>query len=220
MNNDTLSPAQMDNDTLSPAQMDKHLFLVYLLLFEPKTDVSEKTLEPILHQLYDLRRVIPDVMTVRIQKNILLTQPRYACVINYANTQALDQLLNHLAYKAASTAVHQVSQSVTEFATKLGYFYAPREGISIRLNTPKEERLKKTVEERLKLVVRDELHLAEQHVILDASWVTDLDADVMDIVALIDAIEDEFEISIKDEDMQKLVTTRDVLNFLAQKGIQ
>jgi acyl carrier protein len=51
-----------------------------------------------------------------------------------------------------------------------------------------------------------------------APWVEDLDADSLDLVELVVAIEDEFQVEIPDEDTQNMVTIRDAEVWLAKNG--
>ncbi|MGH2496505.1 MAG: phosphopantetheine-binding protein [Ktedonobacteraceae bacterium] len=59
--------------------------------------------------------------------------------------------------------------------------------------------------------------MAERHVTPDASWVDDLDADSLDLVELIIAIEDEFDVQIRDEKAEKMVRTKDAEAWLAEE---
>ncbi len=82
-----------------------------------------------------------------------------------------------------------------------------------------------TVFERLKKIVVDQLGVEDEQVVLEASFVDDLNADSLDLVELTMAIEEEFsddnrEIRISDEDAEKLVTVKDALNYIKELGIE
>ncbi len=70
------------------------------------------------------------------------------------------------------------------------------------------------VEEKVKKIICDQLNVSEEEVVLDASFVDDLGADSLDQVELIMAIEEEFDISIPDEDAEKIRTVQDAVSYI------
>lgn len=82
-----------------------------------------------------------------------------------------------------------------------------------------------TVFERVKKVVVVQLGVDEAQVTLEASFVEDLNADSLDLVELIMALEEEFSqggtrFEIADEDAEKIVTVQDALRYIQEKGAQ
>ncbi len=82
-----------------------------------------------------------------------------------------------------------------------------------------------TVFERLKKVVVEQLGVEENQVVPTASFVDDLNADSLDLVELIMAIEEEFgtpqnKLDIPDEDAEKIVVVQDVIDYLHDRGIE
>ncbi|MFQ5875967.1 MAG: acyl carrier protein [Dehalococcoidia bacterium] len=82
-----------------------------------------------------------------------------------------------------------------------------------------------TVFERLKRIIIDQLGVEEEQVVLSASFVDDLNADSLDLVELVMAIEEEFSddnrrIQISDEDAEKLRTVQDALDYIKELGIE
>ena len=71
-----------------------------------------------------------------------------------------------------------------------------------------------TVEEKVKKIICDQLNVPEEEVVLGASFVDDLGADSLDQVELIMAIEEEFDISIPDEDAEKIRTVQDAVSYI------
>lgn len=67
-------------------------------------------------------------------------------------------------------------------------------------------------------LVADKLGVEAEEVTLDASFTEDLGADSLDIVELIMALEDEFNITIPEEDAEKIVTVEDVVNYIKEKA--
>lgn len=88
----------------------------------------------------------------------------------------------------------------------------------VRQATSSAERQQKTVA-GLRLAVRDQLKVAERDVLPRAAWVEALEADSLDLVELIMAIEDEFGVQIPDEDAEKIVMIRDAEAWLAKRGM-
>ena len=73
--------------------------------------------------------------------------------------------------------------------------------------------------EKVKEIVIDRLGVTEDTVTNEASFVDDLGADSLDIVELVMALEEEFEIEIPDEDAEKVVTVGDVVEYLKDKAV-
>lgn len=82
-----------------------------------------------------------------------------------------------------------------------------------------------TVYERLKKIIIDQLGVEEEQVVLSASFVDDLNADSLDLVEIVMAMEDEFsddnrKIQIPDEDAEKLITVQDAIDYIKELGIE
>lgn len=76
-----------------------------------------------------------------------------------------------------------------------------------------------SVEEKIKKIISEQLDVPEEDVVPNASFVDDLGADSLDQVELIMAMEEEFNVSIPDEDAEKIVTVKDAIAYI-QKAIQ
>ena len=68
--------------------------------------------------------------------------------------------------------------------------------------------------ERVKKVIIEQLGVAENAVTSEASFLDDLSADSLDIVELVMALEEEFDIEIPDEDAEKVTTVGDVVEYI------
>jgi acyl carrier protein len=73
-----------------------------------------------------------------------------------------------------------------------------------------------SIEERVKKIICEQLDVEEKDVIPKASFVDDLGADSLDQVELIMAMEEEFGISIPDEDAEKIGTVQDAMDYVAK----
>ncbi len=68
--------------------------------------------------------------------------------------------------------------------------------------------------ERVKKIIIEQLGVTEASVTMEASFIDDLGADSLDIVELVMALEEEFDLEIKDEDDEKVVTVGDVVEYI------
>ena len=68
--------------------------------------------------------------------------------------------------------------------------------------------------DRIKKIIIDQLGIEEGKISIESSFIDDLGADSLDIVELIMALEEEFDIEIPDEDAEKIKTVGDAVNYL------
>ncbi len=68
--------------------------------------------------------------------------------------------------------------------------------------------------DKLKTMVADRLHVSEDEITPDSKFVEDLNADSLEVVELVMALEDEFGVSIPDEDAEQMVTVKDAMDYL------
>ncbi len=68
--------------------------------------------------------------------------------------------------------------------------------------------------EKVKGIIVEQLGVAETAVVKEASFIDDLGADSLDIVELIMALEEEFDMEIPDADAEKIVTVGDVVDYI------
>jgi len=71
--------------------------------------------------------------------------------------------------------------------------------------------------EKVKNIIVEQLGVAEASVTMDASFIDDLGADSLDIVELVMALEQEFELEIPDSDAEKVVIVQDVVDYIKDK---
>jgi acyl carrier protein len=69
--------------------------------------------------------------------------------------------------------------------------------------------------EKVKTVVVDQLNVEEPEVTDEASFIDDLGADSLGIVELVMALEEEFGISIPDEDAEGIKTVGDAVSYIS-----
>ena len=74
--------------------------------------------------------------------------------------------------------------------------------------------------EKLIEIVAEQLHVEETEVKPETDFKEDLRADSLDLVELVMALEEEYDVEIPTEDLEKLTTVQAVLDYLKQKGIE
>ncbi len=73
------------------------------------------------------------------------------------------------------------------------------------------------VAEKVKQIIVEQLGVDESQVDSNASFVDDLGADSLDIVELVMAFEEAFELEIPDEDAEKITTVKDAVDYIEGK---
>jgi acyl carrier protein len=68
--------------------------------------------------------------------------------------------------------------------------------------------------DEVKEVVVEQLNVNPDEVTLEADFVEDLGADSLDVVELVMALEEKFEIEIPDEDAENIKTVKDVVDYI------
>ena len=74
--------------------------------------------------------------------------------------------------------------------------------------------------EKVKEVIIEKLNADGVEITESTNFKDDLNADSLDLFELVMALEDEFGIEIPSEELEKLVTVGDVLDYLKDKGIE
>lgn len=71
-----------------------------------------------------------------------------------------------------------------------------------------------SIEERVREIISEQLNVSKDEVVPDASFTDDLGADSLDLVELVMALEEEFEIEVSDEDAEKIRKVKDVFDYI------
>ncbi len=75
-----------------------------------------------------------------------------------------------------------------------------------------------SIQPRIHKIIEEQLGVDSERVKSEASFIDDLGADSLDIVELVMAMEEEFDLEIPDDDAEKLKTVQDVLSYIEGKG--
>jgi acyl carrier protein len=72
------------------------------------------------------------------------------------------------------------------------------------------------VEDKMIDIIVEQLSVDRDKVVPGASFVDDLGADSLDLVELIMAMEEEYDVEIPDEEAEKIVTVQNAIDFVAK----
>ncbi len=73
------------------------------------------------------------------------------------------------------------------------------------------------VEKKIKQIIAEQLGISEEEISPEASFIEELGADSLDIVELIMAMEEEFEMEISDEDAEKMLSVQDAIDYVKKR---
>ena len=71
--------------------------------------------------------------------------------------------------------------------------------------------------EKVKELLASQLNISQDKITLDSKVIEDLGADSLDMIEMLMTMEEEFGISIPDEDAVKLSTVKDIVNYIKKK---
>ena len=74
--------------------------------------------------------------------------------------------------------------------------------------------------EKMKELIADQLSVEEDIITEASSFKDDLGADSLDLFELVMALEDEYSVEIPAEDLEKMSTVGDVMNYLKDNGVE
>ena len=77
-----------------------------------------------------------------------------------------------------------------------------------------------SIEKRVKEIIVEQLGVNESEVTPEAKFVDDLGADSLDLVELVMALEEEYNMEISDEDAEKILTVSDAIEYIQAHAAQ
>lgn len=72
------------------------------------------------------------------------------------------------------------------------------------------------IEAKIKEIIAEQLGIRESEIQTQANFLEDLGADSLDIVELIMAMEEEFDLEIPDEEAERILTVRDAVGYVVE----
>ena len=73
--------------------------------------------------------------------------------------------------------------------------------------------------EKMKSIIADQLNVSEEEIKPESKFKDDLGADSLDLFELVMALEEEFGVEIPSEDLEKLSTVNDAIEYMKAKGV-
>jgi acyl carrier protein len=73
------------------------------------------------------------------------------------------------------------------------------------------------VTQKIKEIIMERLGVSEEKITPQASFINDLGADSLDTVELMMELEEAFDVSIEDEEAEKIQTVQDAVDYLEKK---
>ena len=73
--------------------------------------------------------------------------------------------------------------------------------------------------EKMKSIIAEQLNINASEITLESNFKDDLNADSLDLFEMVMALEDNYGVEIPSEDLEKLLTVGDVVNYLKDKGV-
>lgn len=70
------------------------------------------------------------------------------------------------------------------------------------------------VYKKIKVMISEQFSIDESKINMETSFREDLNADSLDLVELIMALEDEFNLEVDDEDVESILTVGDAVNYI------
>ena len=73
--------------------------------------------------------------------------------------------------------------------------------------------------EKMKSIIAEQLNIDASEITLESNFKDDLNADSLNLFEMVMALEDNYGVEIPSEDLEKLLTVGDVVNYLKDKGV-
>ncbi len=74
--------------------------------------------------------------------------------------------------------------------------------------------------EKLKTIIAEQLNVSADEIKAESNFKDDLGADSLDLFELVMSLEEEYGIEIPSDDLEKIATVNDVIEYLKAKGVE
>ena len=74
--------------------------------------------------------------------------------------------------------------------------------------------------EKVKEIIAEQLNISESEISPESNFKDDLGADSLDLFELVMSLEEEYGVEIPSEDLEKIATVNDVMEYLKAKGVE
>ncbi len=72
--------------------------------------------------------------------------------------------------------------------------------------------------EKIREITAEQLDIEENLITMDSSFINDLEADSLDLVQLMMAFEEEFDMEISDDEAEEISTVGDAVNYIKENS--
>ena len=70
--------------------------------------------------------------------------------------------------------------------------------------------------EKLKGIISEQIEIAEEEITMESNIIDDFDADSLDLVDIVMSVEDEFDVEVPEDAVEKMKTVGDVVKFIEE----
>ncbi len=74
--------------------------------------------------------------------------------------------------------------------------------------------------DKMKEIIAEQLNVDISEIELTSDFKEDLEADSLDLFELVMALEEEYDVEIPSEDLEKIATVEDIVEYLKSKGVE
>lgn len=74
--------------------------------------------------------------------------------------------------------------------------------------------------EKMREIIAEQLSVDASEIELSSNFKEDLEADSLDLFELVMALEEEYDVEIPSEDLEKIATVEDIINYLKGHGVE
>ena len=77
-----------------------------------------------------------------------------------------------------------------------------------------------TMPEKMREIIAEQLSIDASEIELTSNFKEDLEADSLDLFELVMALEEEYDVEIPSEDLEKIATVEDIIEYLKAHGVE
>lgn len=77
-----------------------------------------------------------------------------------------------------------------------------------------------TMPEKMREIIAEQLSVDASEIELTSNFKEDLEADSLDLFELVMALEEEYDVEIPSEDLEKIATVEDIIEYLKAHGVE
>jgi acyl carrier protein len=190
--------------------------LTRLLLLQPKEETTEAEIRAVIGLVDDLEVLLGERLEAQVVSNMSASPQGYTYGLALrCSDQVWQRISTHPDLQRISTYLQQYCTHMLTFDANLDDWRRQRKPLKERYSPAEWQ--KKTVSDRLTVLLMDALEVSEREITPAASLVEDLGADSLNLVEIMFAIQEEFQVEMTGTDVEKLTTVGEIGDFLTSK---